>query len=969
MSLLEKRLRNRRSKEKSRALIEDRSPKNTPRKLTNIQKEKKNVEIYRRENSLPILELDKVSFSIFNRETFSKKSIVDIENPNRNLDLYSSLEDPRLGTIDPWQLCGFCEKTTEECTGHFSRINVGFNFIHPLYRSIVVMVLQSICHCCNKLLLKDPIIIENGLKNKKGFERLKAFKNLCANKSCTGINCGSKIEFKPAEANNNAHRPITYYIKKGNEKSESKQMPVDTVLTRLKAISDEDLNTLGFTNVHPKDFIIDYVPVIPITDRPPGITETEKKDHALTYAYNDILSKYLESKHYISLDDQEDCFNKIVNIYNAIIVNKKNEPTTYTRNQQEPIEAIKDMINCKEGIIRNNLLAKRCDFTGRSVLGPSDVLNFGWLGLAKRMGEITVPEVITHYNYDYVQELAREGRIKFLCPKKGSLAGRKLKFDYEMHQDKLYIGDKIQRTLEDNDVLTFNRAPTLQPQSMLGFKIHLQEKESIGVHLSSTKGLNADFDGDEGNVHLIQTPESQTEARLVMNAENNIISYSNSTPEAALFINSVVSAFLMTDDDVLLDNDEFLRGVEYVNERLKSNYVFDNYSTLRERCREINPLSGKALFSILLPPDFWYHRIHDDKEVYISDGVLRKGRIIDKHIGSKHFSIISNLHKNYGHEITAEFISASNFLLNWYIYRNGFTISFKDVTLREHEKSFKEKRSQIIEAANKILMKKKDTVTYTLLEKERLDRDIFNEFENTKKKIDKLVSSLLDLNNAIFVMVDSGAKGSKSKAIEIVGSKSFISVNSGLVEKTMTKNKRWLTTYSVDDYRLQSRGFSENSYYEGLDVDAYFAECQSGRGGLIDTAVKTAQVGYMQRRMVKAQEDLIVNYDGSVRNQKDVIFQFSYGSNFKTNEMVLDNSDDHFSVFNFINVKDMVGKFNYKNGLDFDFNQQIKDLAKSINIKHDFKEKHVKLVDDIDEDNNEKVYVEDDMEDLEDLDY
>tara|TARA_E500000318_G_C3470465_1_gene176281 strand:- start:193 stop:753 length:561 start_codon:yes stop_codon:yes gene_type:complete len=186
----------------------------------------------------------------------------------------------------------------------------------------------------------------------------------------------------------------------------------------------------------------------------------------------------------------------------------------------------------------------------------------------------------------------------------------------------------------------------------------------------------------------------------------------------------------------------------------------------------------------------------------------------------------------------------------------------------------------------------------------------------------------------------------------------------------MTKNKRWLTTYTTKDYRLESRGFSANSYYEGLDVDAYFAECQSGRGGLIDTAVKTAQVGYMQRRMVKAQEDLVVNYDGSVRNQKNIIFQFSYGANFKTNEMVLDNSDDHFSVFSFINVKDMVGKFNHENGLDFSFIEKIKELASDINSKYNFKDKDLKFLDDIDENNNEKVYLADsDHEDIEDIDY
>lgn len=971
MSLLEKRLRNKR-KDKPSKVSKDKVPQNTPKRLTAIQKEKRNVEIFLEENNLPILELDKITFSIFDKETFAKKSVVDIENPNRNIDLYSSLEDPRLGTIAPMQLCGFCEKTTEECTGHFSRINVGFNFIHPLYRPIVVMVLQCICHCCNKLLIKDPVLIETNIKSKVSLDRLKAIKELSiSNNSCQGVNCGSKVEFKPTEANENKRRSITYYIKKGNEKSESKQMPVDTVLTRLKAISKEDLEILGFKNVHPKDFIIDYIPVIPITDRPPGITETEKKDHALTYAYNDILSKYLESKHHISLNDQEECFEKIVLIYNAIIENKKNEATTYTRNQKEAIDAIKDMINRKDGIIRNNLLAKRCDFTGRSVLGPSDVLNFGWLGLSNKMREITVPETITHYNYRYIKNIAKEGKIKFLCPRRGPLAGRKLKFDFEMHYDKLYIGDKVQRTLEDNDVLTFNRAPTLQPQSMLGFKIHIHNKESIGVHLSSTKGLNADFDGDEGNVHLIQTPEAQTEARLVMNVENNIISYSNSTPEAALVINSIVGAFLMSDDSVIFDREDFLEAIEYVNSRLKSDYVTKNYKSLESRCEEISPLSGKALFSVLLPPDFWYQNIKDDKEVYISKGILRKGRIINNHIDSKHFSIISSLHKNYGHQITADFISAANFLLNWYIFRRGFTISFEDVTLRENTASYIEKRAEIIEVSNNILKLKKDKFAYTLAEQDDLNKEIFDEFNNTKSKIEKITKDLLDLNNSIFVMVNSGAKGSPSKIIEIVGSKSFISVNSGVVEKTMTKNKRWLTTYSVNDYRLQSRGFSVNSYFEGLDVDAYFAECQSGRGGLIDTAVKTSNVGYMQRKMVKAQEDLIINYDGSVRNQKNVIFQFSYGANFKTNEMVLDNSDDHFSIFSFINVKDIVGKMNYENGLDFDFNEKIKDLAGEINDKYDFKDNYRKLVDTIDDENEEKVYIADtdDDEDFDSVDY
>ena len=963
MSLLEKRLAGKIKKNKKEKTFNKDISNHSTRKLTQTQLNKLNIDNFLEENKLPLLKLKNICFSIYDKETFAKKKVCDVVNPNRNLDLLYSLEDPRTGTIENFKPCGTCDKSTEDCTGHFSRINVGFNFIHPLYRSIVVMVLQSICHCCNKLLLKKPAILEKDLLSKKGFNRLKEFAKESDGKECMNPKCGVVMKFKPAEANDNAKRFISYYTKKGNELSEKKQMNVDRVLSRLKAISDEDLKTLGFKYVHPKNFIMDYIPVIPITDRPPGITESEKKDHSLTYAYNDILSKYLESKHHISLDDQEECYEKIINIYHALIVNKKNEPTTYTRNQQEAIEAIKDMINCKEGMIRNNLLAKRCDFTGRSVLGPNESLNFGYLALPIDMETITIPEVITHYNYKRIIELAREGRIEFICPKKGKLAGRRIKFDYIKHKDKLSIGDRVERMTENEDVLTFNRAPTLQPQSMLGFKVKIQDKKTVGVHLSSTKGLNADFDGDEGNTHQIQTPEAQTEARLIMNVENNIISYSNSTPEAALVINSVVAAFLLSDDDVILEKSEFEKGLEFINSRLNSDYIKENYSTLNSRLEDLNPYSGKALISVLFPKDFWYQKFDEKNQVFISGGVLRKGRLKDNHIGSTSYSIISSLHKEYGSKVATNFISAANFLFNWYVFRIGFTLSFKDITLREHTENFKQKREEIINSTNKILLDFNKNKPFTLTEIEERNREITKTFDNAKNRIYKVASDMLDYSNSIFVMVDSGAKGSKAKALEIVGSKAVISVQGSLPEKTMTGKKRWLTTFSINDNRLQSRGFAINSYYEGLDVDAYFAECQSGREGLIDTAVKTAKVGYMQRKMVKAQEDLIINYDGSIRNQKDVIFQFSYGPNFKTNEMVLDNSDDNFSIFSFINIKNMIGKLNYKNGFRFDIQEEIKNLAKDINDKYNFKDNNFNISEEIDEDNEEKIYLNEDEED------
>jgi len=971
MSLLKKKLSNK-LKEIKKSKVEEELPKNNIKKLSKIEINKKNIQIFLDEKNLPLLKLKEISFSIFDEETFSKKSVCDIENHNRNLDLYYSLEDPRLGTINDLQLCGTCEKTTEDCTGHFSKINLGFNFIHPLYRSEVISILQCICHSCNKLLIKEPTIIEKGLLRMRGVNRLKEFAKLSNSKqSCSNPNCNLDIRFKTRLASDKYNRRnVPYYIKKGKEISEDKYMSVDTVLTRLKAISDKDLETIGFIInpvtgkllVDPKNFIMNYIPIIPLTDRPPYVTETEKKDHSITYAYNDILTKHLETKYHLLEEetDEEKIYESIINIYSSIIDNKKNDENTYTRNKQEAVESIKDMINCKDGIIRNHLLGKRCDYTGRSVLGPNDMLNFGYIAIPEEMENITIPEIITYYNFDRIKELAKQGKIQYICPKKGNLSGSKLKFDYLKHFDKLSIEDRIERNTEEGDTLTFNRAPTLQPQSMLGYKIVIQDKKTIGVHLSSTKGLNADFDGDEGNTHQIQTPEAQVEARIIMNVENNIMSYSNSTPESALVYNSIISAYLLTADDIILTREEFNNGLDYINLRMKNNYIKNNYSSFKKRIGNSNPLAGKSLFSIILPEDFWYKKIDSKQTLFITDGILRKGRIDGDHIGSTNYSIISFIYKDYGKEIASYFISAANFLLNWYILRIGFTLSFKDVTLREHSESFKITRKQFIDSSNQKLKEINIKRAYTLTEIEEKNKKISIIFENCKKDIEVEVDKLLDLNNSIFLMVDSKAKGSKSKVIEIVGSKSVISVNQQLPEKNMTNNGRWLTTFTTTDYRLQSRGFAVNSYYEGLDVDSYFAECQSGRTGLIDTAVKTASIGYMQRRMVKAQEDLIIYYDGSIRNQQDVIFQYSYGSNFKTNEMIVDNSNGT-NVFSFINIKHTIGKINYEKGFSYSIDEEIKNLANVINRKYNFKSENYD--DQNEEEEDEKIYIDDDFDD------
>lgn len=932
--------------------------------VSTIEKTKRSIEIFIEENKLPLYRLTSIDFGVFGEAIFDRKKVTDITEMNRNMDPYFTIEDPRLGTIQNNRLCSFCGKTTEECTGHFAKINLNFNFIHPSFRLITIHVLNCICHTCNRLIISEDVFLEKGFNLIKGEERLIKISEYSKKNPCSNPNCGLKIIFKTSKVADSKSRAVPYYIKK-DKGEEERYMSVDKIKKKLSNLSDAEIKMLGFEKTNPKNFIMNYIPILPMTDRPPAFTDNEKRDHSFTFAYNEILSKHLESTYQEDPEEQEECYRRIIFIFKHIIDNKKGE---YTRNQNDLVGSYKDELVGKTGIIRSKMLAKRSDFTARTVIGPNQTLNFGYIAPPNIMKKVTVPEIVTRYNYEYVMKLAEEGKIKYFCPDKGNLAGRKIRFDITSHKNILKFGDRIERESQDGDIIIFNRQPTLQKQSMLAYITVFQDKLSIGTHLSSCEGLNADFDGDEGNEHFLQTVDSQVEARLIMYAPNCMISLSSSKPVASLVFNSVASAYILTDEDTRFTQNQFEEGIDSILKYAVSDYAQNNYSTLKERLRDVEPLSGKALFSVLLPSDFWY----SGDKVLISNGVLRRGRIKDEHIGGSTNSIVQSIYKWYGKQAAADFISAATFLLNWYIYKIGFTISFKDVTLRENQDYFREKREDIVDTINReLLLLEPLSNDATAIDHEERESEIKQKFKISDDKIKKQCTDLLDKkNNSLFIMIESGAKGKIDNVIEILGTKGTTDVGGELPAKVMSNNTRWSNSFHPDDNRLEARGYGVNSLFEGLTMDAYFALSQSGRIGLIDTAVKTANTGYMQRKMVKAQEDLIVNHDGSIRNQVGVIFSFSYGPNFSTSEMLQDRSDQGFSVFSFINIKELFGRINYENGFtNFDIKEEITNLVQALNKKYSFEEEDEVNIFNEDNEIDDYLFPDYDDEDDEDDDF
>jgi DNA-directed RNA polymerase beta' subunit len=390
-------------------------------------------------------------------------------------------------------------------------------------------------------------------------------------------------------------------------------------------------------------------------------------------------------------------------------------------------------------------------------------------------------------------------------------------------------------------------------------------------------------------------------------------------PMAGLVINSPAGAYLLTEDTVLFTKKQFYEGLDsmyrYVD---NNNYILNNYKTLYERVEKfthIEKFSGKSLCSVLFPSDFVYNFNEDDKVISIREGILIKGRLTGAQVGSQSGSIIQSLWKRYGYSYACEFISNASFLFNWFAQFKGITISLRDITpLNSGEFDiFKKKEinklNDFIEDFQQINGSNSD------MDPDIKEMEIMQYISNTQSIIQKVFfEKYLDNSSSLQTMIKSKSKGSE---IQVAYSSAFLMqqlVSNKRPAKLSTGGKRWLTTFDVKDDSIFSRGFCENSYLEGINPNEFFAQAQAARITITDTAVQTSNTGTMHRRMTKAQQDLVVQYDGSVRNNNNIIFQFNYGAGISAPSAVYSNDAVGYKIISFINMKELCTEINTSNG-------------------------------------------------------
>jgi DNA-directed RNA polymerase beta' subunit len=411
----------------------------------------------------------------------------------------------------------------------------------------------------------------------------------------------------------------------------------------------------------------------------------------------------------------------------------------------------------------------------------------------------------------------------------------------EMKRINLNIGDVVDRHLMKGDIVLFNRQPTLHRGSMLGMEVVPMPFKSFRFNLACTASLNADFDGDEMNIHAPQSYEAEAELRMLSSANFQIITAQESKPIVAIKQDSLIAMYLMTNRDFPLTRNQFF-DICMKGERVDGSKLWDPNRVktieyvLKKNGKKPNIFNGRGLISLILPEDFNYTKKNDADEkepiVKISQGVYLEGTIDKSIVGPAHGSIIQLLNKEYGYKVVSNFIDNAQFIGTAWLLVHGFSIGLEDCMITSQQS----------------VLAIKDTLTKYYAKAEGIEQTTQNpgireirvtaSLSQAKDVGMKIAKDSMRPSNNFLVAVKSGAKGDFFNIAQITGLLGQQNLEGRRVTPMLNHGKRTIPHYPFGqlekDREYESRGFIKNSFIHGLSPEECFFHAMSGREGVCD---------------------------------------------------------------------------------------------------------------------------------------
>jgi DNA-directed RNA polymerase subunit A' len=838
-----------------------------------------------------------IKFSVWSPTEVRKFSVAEVTAPETydedGMPVQGGLMDNRLGTLEPGQKCATCGNTSAKCPGHFGHIELAEPVLHIAFVDDVHKLLLTTCRSCNRIKL-DPEELAHykAIRESKAPYAVITLENIRDEiiekakkvKSCP--HCGKEqydlIFTKP-----------TIFVER-TEAGENRLLPI-TIRERLSHVPDEDLMLLGYdpTTARPEWFVLQVLPVPPVTVRPSIILETGiRSEDDLTHKLVDIIrvnQRLKESKEAgtppLIVQDLVDLLQYHVTTYFDNEVS--GIPQAHHRSGR-PLKTLTQRLKGKEGRFRGSLSGKRVDFSSRTVISPDPNLTISNVGVPTDVAKkLTIPETVSQWNLEKLKALVTNGPNTY--PGANYIIrpdGVKIRLDYVTDRktiaDSLAPGYIVERHLSDGDIVIFNRQPSLHRMSIMAHSVVVLPYRTFRLHPAVCPPYNADFDGDEMNLHVPQSEEARAEATLLMRVQDQLISPRYGGPIIGGIRDFITGAFMLTRDETVLTRDEF------ANLALVGGYrgPLPEPAVATKDGQKL--YSGRQLFSLFLPKDFnfvitskWNKAAKGEgRDVVIKNGQLISGVIDKASIGAEEpDSVLHRIAKDYGTDVARKFLDSILIMLKTYITHRGFTYGYSDLWLSpETRQEISDIIQKTYDKVHELIQQYRDgslPLTRGLSAEEALELYVVNELSRARDRAGRTADRAFPDNNSGIIMASTGARGSTLNIGQMTAALGQQSIRGKRIQKGY--RNRALPHYIPNETSPDARGFVKSNYRDGLSPLEFFFHAMGGREGLVDTAVRTQQSGYMQRRLINALEHLKIEYDQTVRDPHGNIVQYLYG--------------------------------------------------------------------------------------------
>lgn len=694
------------------------------------------------------------------------------------------------------------------------------------------------------------------------------------------------------------------------EEDTNKLMPSD-IRDWFENIPDEDIEVLGIDSdrSRPEWMILTVLPVPPVTARPSiTLDNGQRSEDDLTHKLVDIIrinQRFMENREAGAPQLIIEDLWELLQYHVTTFMDNEISGTPPARHRSgRPLKTLSQRLKGKEGRFRGSLSGKRVNFSARTVISPDPTLSLNEVGVPDRVAsEMTQTMLVTERNVEEARRYVANGpnthpganyvrrpdgrRLKVTEKNCEALAGMTEESDAEGIQT-IGPGWEVNRHLIDGDIIIFNRQPSLHRMSIMAHEVVVMPYKTFRLNTVVCPPYNADFDGDEMNMHALQNEEARAEARVLMRVQEQILSPRFGENIIGAIQDHISGTYLLTHDNPRFNETQaldLLRATR-IDELPEPSGIDDGGEPF---------WTGRDVFSELLPDDLDLEFIGTiGEDVIIEDGQLIEGTIAEDEVGEFGGEIVDTITKEYGNTRARVFINEISTLAMRAIMHFGFSIGIDDETIPSEAQ---DRIDETILDANDRVEELIDAYDANELESlpgrtidETLEMKIMQTLSRARDNAGNIAEEHFTEDNPAVVMANSGARGSMLNLTQMAGCVGQQAVRGERINRGY--EDRTLSHYEPNDLSAEAHGFVENSYTAGLTPREFFFHAMGGREGLVDTAVRTSKSGYLQRRLINALSELETQYDGTVRDTSDTIVQFEFGED-GTSPVKVGSDEEH----------------------------------------------------------------------------